>query len=72
VAIVLIGSLLALVQSWGTIGAGVAVLLGSLLGFVMMSIATWRAIRRRDPEVTSSDAAILEGAEEDVDRPDAL
>lgn len=72
VAIVLIGSLLALVQIWGTIGAGIAVLTGSLLAFAMMSIATWRAIRRRDPRVTPSNAAILEGAEEDVDRPDAL
>jgi O-antigen/teichoic acid export membrane protein len=72
VAVVLIASLFVLVQIWGTVGAGIAVLTGSALSFAMMGIATWRAIRRRDPPVSSSDAVIFEGAEADVDRPDAL
>lgn len=72
VAIALIGGLFVLVQAMGTIGAGIAVLGGALLSFLLLGIATWRALSRRDPPVTSTDAAILEGAEEDVDRPEAL
>lgn len=72
VAVALVGSLVALVKLVGTVGAGVAVLAGSLLAFCLLGAATYRAIRRRDPPVTPADAAMLEGAEEDVDRPEAL
>lgn len=72
VAVVMVGSLFLLIQLWGAAGAGIAVLAGSLLGFCLLGIATYRAIRRRDPPVTPADAAMLEGAEEDVDRPEAL
>jgi O-antigen/teichoic acid export membrane protein len=72
VAVALIALLVGLLSAYDAIGGGFALLIGSLLGFVLMAGATLRAFRRGDPEVTASDAAILKGAGEDVDRPQEL
>lgn len=72
VAATLVALLVALLSAYGAIGGGVALLIGALLGFVLLAAATFRAFRRRDPAVTHSDATIIEGAQSDVDRPDAL
>ncbi len=71
-AVLLVGSLVLLLSRYGTIGAGVAVLGGSTLGFAMMAWATARTLRRRDPVVGEEDAVIIEGRSADVDRPENL
>ena len=71
-AVLLVVSLVLLLQNYGTIGAAAAVLGGSILGFSLMALATYRAISRRDPVVKEADAVIIEGRSADVDRPENL
>jgi O-antigen/teichoic acid export membrane protein len=71
-AVLLVASMVVLLSLYGTIGAAVAVLGGSALGFAMMAWATARAVRRRDPVVKEVDAVIIEGRSADIDRPETL
>jgi O-antigen/teichoic acid export membrane protein len=50
-----------------TIGAPLAMLIGSLTEFTLMAIAVRRALGARGPHVRKADAALIEGVEEDVD-----
>ena len=72
VAVVLLALLVTLLPARGAIGGGIALLAGAALSFVLMAAATVRAFRRRDPEVSRSDATILQGTRDDVDRAEEL
>jgi O-antigen/teichoic acid export membrane protein len=70
VALLILALLFLLLPMLGAQGGGIALLVSSAVGLTLMGSATYRALRRRDPEVSETDAIILEGAAADVDQPE--
>jgi O-antigen/teichoic acid export membrane protein len=70
VAILVLVLLVLLLPRLGAPGGGIALLVASVAGLLMMGAATYRALARRDPEVGEADAIIIRGDAADVDQPD--